>query len=444
MTSTTITLLDGLPSGAAGETVADVLRADGSPHRLHRLHDEVFAPCQGCWECWVASPGQCKANDAANGVMRDIMVSDAILWTTEIRYGCWAPVAKAALDRSIGLISPFFTRRDGETHHRKRYDHYPRWAVLAVVDASTTEDERTRFATLVARNTLNMHGALPWVGFVDAGADEVTFRKRTREALAALAAPAEEGAAPKLTARPQRPSRVVPPKAEGAPRHVVLWVGSAKPKGTSTSESLGGYLVDALVARGWTSEAVHVAHTVRIGRDQSPKLVEAVRRADLVVAATPLYVDALPALVLQGLRNLELAAKAEPGPMPAILPIVQCGFPEAGHNALAVDILADAAGRIGMPWVGHLAMGGGGIIDGMPLKERGGVVHHQAAALDAVAARLDEGGTVDEAMGQEFATPAIPGAAYRAIGQVGWVALALKHGSLLKLWDRPMEERTPT
>ena len=80
----------------------------------------------------------------------------------------------------------------------------------------------------------------------------------------------------------------------------------------------------------------------------------------------------------------------------------------------------------------------------MPLKERGGVVHHQAAALDAVAARLDEGGTVDEAMGQEFATPAIPGAAYRAIGQVGWVALALKHGSLLKLWDRPMEERTPT
>lgn len=40
------------------------------------------------------------------------------------------PGPKKGLDRLIGLVSPFFTKIAGETHHRPRYDRYP--ALLAV------------------------------------------------------------------------------------------------------------------------------------------------------------------------------------------------------------------------------------------------------------------------------------------------------------------------
>lgn len=435
MPSPHITLLDGLRPGPIVDVIGEALADAGVAGPVHHLASARFAPCQGCWQCWIETPGECKTHDDANEVMADLIGSEAVLWVTAPVFGCWDPFTKAAIDRSIGLLSPFLRHEAGETHHGRRYERYPRWGAIAVVDVATPLVEFELFRRLVARNALNFHGGPSWVGFVPADADRATVRAVVRRGLAALAG-AEAGEAAPAAHVERAPVGVAP--LAGRPRHAVLWVGSAKAPGESTSEALGQHLIERLAERGWTGEVVHVARTVRLAREAAPALVAALRRADLVVLATPVYVDALPALVLAGLaRLIGVDWGARP---PVMLPIVQCGFPELEHTALAVEIAARAAERIGFGWAGYLAMSGGGIIDGAPLATLGGRVARQVAALDAAAAALDAGEPVPAAVTGAFGQSVVPASLYRLAGNLGWIGAAVQHGSLRRLWDRPFPE----
>jgi len=431
-----VTLLDGLPPGPTSTILQQALAAAGVRGPAHMLTEERIVPCQGCWKCWLEAPGTCKTKDAANDVMRDIIGARAVLWTTRLSFGSWSSPSKAALDRSLGLLSPFFEQVQGETHHRARYGRYPRHGVVAVVGPESTARERETFARLVARNVLNMHGDVSWVGFVPESPDPRLARAVVQEGLQYLGKdpPDEMARVP-----PFRSSSfpVGVPRRAGA-RHAALWVGSAKPRGTSTSEALGGLLLRELAARGWTTETVHAAHALRLGRAAEPRLVKAVRRADLLVLAAPVYWDALPALVVHG---LEVLAKTHLGPArPALLPIVQCGFPELEHTRLALDVASLAADEIGLGWAGHLAMAGGGMIDGRPLERSPHRFAHQIAALVAAAEALDEGDPVPARATLGFAHLSIPKGLYNVIGQVGWAASALRSGHLFELGRRPFRE----
>jgi len=420
-----ITLLDGLPEGP----ISSAVRAAVPPtNAVHALGDEVFAPCRGCFECWVKDPGQCGIRDAANPTMRDVMASDVLLLTTRVRFGSYHPVTKAALDRMIGLVSPFFRDDGGETHHRARYGDYPRWAMVAEVGPATSERERALFVETVRRSALDLQSPAPWVGFVTPGTPPDAVTDLVRHGLADLdATPPPPPWSPELPA----PQGVEP---TGAGRHVVLWVGSAKAPGTSASENLGDHLVAELARRGWTHETVHAQRVAKLGRERAPKLVAAVRRADLVVLATPVYVDTLPALVLEGLSDL----RGEDLGAASLLPLVQCGFPELLHTETAVASAAEAARDLGLGWAGHLAMGGGGVVAGQPLADRG-VMHRQREALEGAAAELDDGRGVSDDTRATFADTWLSDGAYRTMGNVGWLTQAWQHGALTRLWDRPFD-----
>ncbi|HJK96229.1 MAG TPA: hypothetical protein RMF84_03360 [Polyangiaceae bacterium LLY-WYZ-14_1] len=442
-----VTWLDALPVGTTSETVRRVLEAaaadPGGPLtvRAHRLEEARFAPCRGCFACWVEHPGTCRAKDSANAVMPDIIGADGVLWTTAPRFGAWDPVAKAALDKSIGLLSPFFSVVEGETHHRRRYRRYPRWAVLARVGGDTPVDERDVFRQLVARNAHNMHEGAPWVGFIDEDAPAEDAAETTREALRALAHPGPS-TVPRLEAFSRPPEVGVPPRSG---RHLVTLVGSAKPTGESTSEAFGAALERRLVARGWTAERLPVARVVKLRRPPAPALREAVARADLLVLAAPVYFDTLPALVLQALGQLaDHAAQPAGGPAgpPALLPIVQCGFPELTHTALALEAAWRAGRACGFGWAGHLAVGGGGALQG-DLDAPRGKLASQVRALDATAEALDAGEAVPKAALDDFARPLLPPALYRLAGDLGWLVQALQQGAnpLTLGTSRPFPER---
>lgn len=431
-----ITLLDALPAGPVSDSVAELARETGVV-RHHDLRHEKFAPCRGCFECWVEHPGVCSAKDASNDVMRDFIGADVVLWTTRVRFGCWDSIAKAALDKSIGLLSPFFATQHGETHRAKRYGRYPSWGVVAVVDRDTPVEEREAFSRLVQRNVLNLHGHEPWVGFVEEGTSMEQVRAVVRSGLAALI---HERPASFVELSPfdgPRTRKGVVRSHDGNP-HVTLWVGSAKPVGTSTSEVLGQALLRRLEAAGWSSEVVHAAQTVKLGRGEAPELFDAFSRADLVVIATPVYVDCLPALVLEGLAAMAQAGWGERAP--SILPVVQCGFPEVVHTTLALETLHRFALDSGLGWAGHLAVGGGGTLAGRELDARKGVGKSQRQALSDAANELDAGGPLSDETIARFATPLVSSALYRIIGQVGWLAQAAGHGAVHELWDRPFPE----
>jgi len=64
---------------------------------------------------------------------------------------------KKALDRvPCPVLLPFFAKIYGEIHHGKRYDKYPNLVAFGVLSNPDEESENT-FATLVARNAINLH-----------------------------------------------------------------------------------------------------------------------------------------------------------------------------------------------------------------------------------------------------------------------------------------------
>ena len=92
---------------------------------------------------------------------------------------------KKALDRSIGIVSPFFTRIAGEVHHKKRYARYP--SLLAVgVFAEDDPEERRIFSTLVARNALNFHAPSHAAGFVPRVAAPAEMRSAVADLVATV------------------------------------------------------------------------------------------------------------------------------------------------------------------------------------------------------------------------------------------------------------------
>jgi multimeric flavodoxin WrbA len=423
----TVTVLNGLREGPVWRAIQAGTAASGLRTRaIHHLGDAVYAPCKGCFECWTKTPGQCGMRDAANPTMEDAIAADVLLVTTRVRFGTVHPLTKAALDRMIGLISPFFQVRGGETHHRARYGAYPHWAVVAVTDPHADDDERALFVETVRRMAVDLHSPVPWVCFVSDGMSEEGIRTAVRDGLAHLA---DAPALPSWTPVLPSPRGVVLPE-DRAP-HAVVWVGSAKPPGTSASENLGAALAGMLETHGWTSEVVHARRVAKLGRGRADKLVEAFQRADLVILATPVYVDTLPALVLEGLSDL----RGQGLGTASLLPIVQCGFPELLHTETALASLAMAAGRLGLSWAGHLALGGGGIAQ--RAIEPYGPLAAQHDALTQAAAALADGRAIDEATRARFAEPYLSERTYRLAGHTGWFAQAWKHGAITRLWDQP-------
>ena len=423
-------MLSSLGDPAIDSAVRDEFGSKGVELHVHDLDDERFAPCQGCFECWIAHPGTCKANDSANDVMRDVITSDAVVWLVAPRFGAWDFVAKAALDKVIGLVSPFFTTVAGETHHKRRYARYPRWAVLALWPPDQTDGEREVFRTLVGRNVLNMQVHAPFMAFADAP-DPARFRAMASDALAHLEADHPDDDWAMVNPLPPVDGATGPDISN---RRAILWVGSAKPHRMSTSEALGTALTRRLESRGWECRTLHAAKVTKLGRAGSPELVDAAGSASLLIAASPVYVDCLPALVLKGLGDLVDAASN--GPAPALLPIIQCGFPEPTHTRPAVEVLAHAASRAGWAWAGHLAFGGGGFIDGADI-DASPRFRSLQTAFDQVADALDAGEPVPAGLTSALSAPLLNPTLYRWMGDVGWLSQAIRRHALTELWERP-------
>ena len=166
----------------------------------------------------------------------------------------------------------------------------------------------------------------------------------------------------------------------------------------------------------------------------------AVAAADLVVLSFPLYVDSLPAPVIRALeliaaRRADLPAAA--GDPPALVAICQCGFPEAEHNAVALEICRNFAPAAGFAWAGGLGMGAGGMTGARPLHEIRGMMRSAVRALDLSAAELAAGRPLPDEAVRLMAKPAFPAFAYRFIANRQWRSELEKQGATAPLDARP-------
>ncbi len=154
-------ILNGALAGDEGfgpieDAVSDTLATSGWAVERIQLRDVFIAYCKGCFDCWVKTPGLCTTRDGAGAVTRALARSDLVVLLSPITFGGYSSELKKALDRSIGIVSPFFMRFDGEVHHRARYARYP--ALLGIgVSEDRDPEEMQIFARLVGRNAINFH-----------------------------------------------------------------------------------------------------------------------------------------------------------------------------------------------------------------------------------------------------------------------------------------------
>lgn len=226
--------------------------------------------------------------------------------------------------------------------------------------------------------------------------------------------------------------------------NALLLIGSAKPRGRSTSESLGRYLCSQVSNHGWGLQTLYVHMALRT-ESQRQAMLAAVDAADLVVLATPLYVDSLPYLVTDALERIaahrtELASSTEaPLRKPRFVPIVNCGFPEAEQNDVAIDICREFACIARLEWAGGLSMGGGGVVHGLPLDQHGPRAEGIRNALAMTADVLATGLPVPDEAAELLARPAIPPRLYTVLGNIGWHATSWRAGTHRYLHDRPFD-----
>ena len=138
-----------------GSLIVEELNRNGFEVEQIVLKDANVAACQGCFDCWVKTPGECKIDDYGRDTARKMVQSQLIIHFTPITFGGYSSELKKVIDRFIPTILPFFTKRHGETHHEYRYENRGSIIAIGVLD-KPDEEKESIFKELVYRNSLNM------------------------------------------------------------------------------------------------------------------------------------------------------------------------------------------------------------------------------------------------------------------------------------------------
>jgi NAD(P)H-dependent FMN reductase len=413
---------------AAEGALASRLAERGYDVARHDLTGLEIPACRGDFGCWTVTPGICVQPGPHRDVARDLIQSDLVAWLTPLTFGGYSSALKRQLDHCIPLISPRFARVNGETHHEPRYERFP--SVLAVGLTERPDEAEARvFERLVRRNVLNMyapHFASPILsrsGLPDLGARVA----RWLDDLAASRPPRGSAAPLELGARADLPITVA--------RRALLLVGS--PRGSaSASAGIAAHLQQLLAEQGVEVSTLWI-HKCLAEDPALQGLAAALSATDVVVLATPLYVDSLPAPVTEALEILVRRDARGATRRPRFLAIVNCGFPEAVHTDTALAICRLWAGEAGLDWIGGLGIGGGGMLAEKPLAEMGGRARAVARALALSADAIARGRIVPDEALTLARTLSIPAWLYRWFGDWGFRQEAKRHGTTRRMGERP-------
>jgi multimeric flavodoxin WrbA len=215
----------------------------------------------------------------------------------------------------------------------------------------------------------------------------------------------------------------------------LLLVGS--PRGeTSTSASLGTYLLKLLEESGSTT-AKGLIHRFVNRSEKIEELLSLVNNADLIILSFPLYVDSLPAPVIKAMELIRDNRNEKQRQNQDFIAISNSGFPEASQIEVALEICKNFAEEVNFNWMGGLALGGGGAVNGRPLEERGGMLRNVVKGLEITAEYLSKGEDIPNEAIELVSKSIIPSGMYKMMGNLGWRIQARRYGALKRMKDQP-------
>lgn len=122
--------------------------------------------CLGCFGCWVKTPGKCVIKDGYEGMGRKLSLCSELIIVSKCVYGSTSPFIKNVMDRAIYYIHPNFCIRNGEMHHKRRYDNIIKISAHFYGE-NTTEAEKETARKLIKANAVNYDGEVGEITFLN-------------------------------------------------------------------------------------------------------------------------------------------------------------------------------------------------------------------------------------------------------------------------------------
>jgi hypothetical protein len=201
--------------------------------------------------------------------------------------------------------------------------------------------------------------------------------------------------------------------------------------------------VDKLEEKGLVFEEAFATRLVNT-REGSEKLLRSVDNADIIVLATPLYVDSLPSSTIKALELIHEHRKAVPQTKTQMLvAIMNSGFPEKEHMDIALKIMRNFAQESKFKWGGGIRVGWGMALNSEPLDEKKGMTRKLTRGLSLASASLSKGQPMSKEAEDLASAPFLPlflaKSMTRLFGNRGWNKQAKENDAEAKMYDRPYE-----
>lgn len=144
---------------------------DGGMLHINGAHEVVennskICHCIGCFNCWIKTPGKCAISDSYQEMGKKFSQCDELVIVSECVYGSTSPFIKNVMDRAISYIHPNFCIRNGEMHHKRRYDNKIVISAYFYGDKITQEEKETA-QRLMEANAVNYDGKVKKVVFLN-------------------------------------------------------------------------------------------------------------------------------------------------------------------------------------------------------------------------------------------------------------------------------------
>ncbi len=428
-----IVLLNGTESNSAMATrlEEEIIQFHYSQNGLIKtfhLAELEIPSCKGEFNCWLQNPGECTHPGPHQEIVREIIQSDLAIALTPVAFGGYSSLFKKAWDHIVPLGHPYLTRYQGETHHKLRYSRYPSFLAIGLMDRPDAEAEKI-FHTLVRRNALNLHSSSYDSRIVFSDQAELAIQSLSEWAKLRYSSHDQNLTSIDLELSPT--VSTFPP-----PRRALLLCGS--PHGwKGSSAAIGQYLRERLREKEILAESIWLHKSLQSDTEWE-KLCRAYESSDLVLLTAPLYIDSLPASVIEVLERLHKKyAYHASAQRRALAALVNSGFPEAKHNLTALAIYRQFARKSGLDWVGGLAIGGGAMVNGQKLQDLGGRAQYIMRALDAASAALVQGKPIPPEAQKHAGKMPFPAFVYRLFANWGFRQEVKRRGILSKIGAQP-------
>lgn len=120
--------------------------------------------CIGCFGCWVKTPGKCVLHDGYEGTGIDMGKCTEMILISRCCYGSVSPFVKTVQDRAISYVQGDFIIRNGEMHHKRRYNNVITLSAH-LYGENITDIEKETARKLLQANADNYDGLVKGVSF---------------------------------------------------------------------------------------------------------------------------------------------------------------------------------------------------------------------------------------------------------------------------------------